>query len=39
MVEGGGGNSTSGSGDTTTPDLLGQEEGISGGMGGLTDDL
>ena len=36
MVEGGGGKSTSGSGDTIVPDLLGQEAGGSGGIGGLT---
>ena len=39
VAEGGGGKSTSGSGDTTAPDLLGQEAGDSGGMGGLTADL
>ena len=36
MEEGGDGQSTSGSGDTTVPDLLGQEAGKSGRMGGLT---
>ena len=36
MAEGGGGKRTSGSGDTTAPGLLGQEEGDSGGIGGLT---
>ena len=35
MAEGGGGKSVSRSGDTTAPDLLGQEAGDSGGMGGL----
>ena len=33
VSEGGDGQSTSGSGDTTAPDLLGQESGDSGGMG------
>ena len=37
MVEGRGGKITSGSGDTTAPDLLGQESGDSGVMGGLID--
>ena len=36
VAEGGGGKSTQGSGYTTTPGLLGQEEGNSGIMGGLT---
>ena len=36
VAEGGGEQSTSGSGDTTTPDLIGQETGKSGGMGGPT---
>ena len=36
VAEGGGRQSYSGSGDTTAPDLLGQEAGNSGVMGGLT---
>ena len=36
VSEGGDGQSASGSGDTTTSDLLGQEAGGSGRMGGLT---
>ena len=36
VAEGGGRKSASGSRDTTAPDLLGQESGNSGGMGGLT---
>ena len=36
VAEGGGGQSTSGSGDTTAPDILGQEAGSTGRMGGLT---
>ena len=36
VAEGGGGQSTSGSRDTTALDLLGQEAGESGEMGGLT---
>ena len=39
VTEGGGGKSTSWIGDTTAPDLLGQEAGESGGMGGLADYL
>ena len=35
-VDGGSKNITSGSGGTTSPDLLGQEIGESGGMGGPT---
>ena len=35
VAEGGGGKSDSSSGDTTAPDLLEQEEGGCGGMGGL----
>ena len=36
LVEGGVGQSASGSRDTTAPDLIGQEAGYSGRMGGLT---
>ena len=36
MVEGGGKQSNSRSGDTTDPDLLGQETSKSGGVGGPT---
>ena len=36
MAEGGGRKSASGSGEKTTPDLIGHEVGGSGGMGGLT---
>ena len=36
VKEGGDRQSTSGSGDTTDPDLIGQEAGGSGGMGDLT---
>ena len=36
LVEGGGGQSTSGSGNTTTPDLLGHKADGSDGIGGLT---
>ena len=36
VAEDGGGKSTSWSGGTTAPDLLGQEVDNSGGMGGLT---
>ena len=36
VVEGGGGKITSGSEDTTDPDLLGHEAGDRDGMGGLT---
>ena len=39
MEEFGGIQSTSGSRDTTTPDLIGQESGSSSGMGGLADYL
>ena len=39
MAEGGGVQSTSGRGDTHSPDLLGQEIGNSRGMGGLTSDI
>ena len=34
MAEDGGKQSTSGRGDTTAPDLLGQDTGDSGGLGG-----
>ena len=36
VTEGGGKTITPGSGDTTAPDLLGQETGNSGGVGGPT---
>ena len=37
VAEGGGGQNASGSRDTTAPDLLGQEAGESGKMGGLVE--
>ena len=39
VTEVGGEKITSGSGDTTAPDLFGKETGDSGGMGGSTDHI